>query len=140
MSGNIRISGLETSPTMNLSNQLIWVDACLPSSLRLDSIRYLSMLDKVFDIALSSNTISMNKVVKKIEIKSGVSATNEIAIDILRAFISSFLVCKTYYFLHLLPLNFTEFLVINEFCNGRIFTTHLAVFILAEFHSIESHC
>lgn len=52
------------------------MDACLPSSLRLDWIRYLSMLDKVFDIAFSSNTISMNKVVKKTEIISDVSEPN----------------------------------------------------------------
>lgn len=49
----------------------------IPSFLLLDWERYLSILDKDLDIALSSNTISINRVVKKTEIKSGASETND---------------------------------------------------------------
>lgn len=49
----------------------------IPSFLLLDWERYLSILDKDLDIALSSNTISINRVVKKTEIRSGTSETND---------------------------------------------------------------
>ncbi len=38
-----------------------------------------------------------------------------------------------------LPTHLTEFLVINQFMDGRIFTTHWAIAILAEFEFVEFH-